>query len=85
MSDTARDRLKAALPHLSIAARMARLQEPDGIVGLAIIVKKPDGTGRMTASFECEGFIQDVLEVLGYKSVAELTTELGLTDEEAPE
>lgn len=88
MSSAAQTRLKAALPHIALAVKMAQAQDPSGRVALAVLVKNPDGTGQITASFECEGFISDILEVLGYKDINELVMEmddeLGTEGETAP-
>lgn len=73
MSDEAKKRLMGALPHISLAMEMARMQEPEGKVSLAVIVKKSDGSGRMTASFEGEEFIKDIITLLGFKDLNELT------------
>lgn len=62
------DRLLRALPHILVACQMAKDANTDGTVCLAIVSKKPDGSGRLTASFECEGFFEDILEVLGLGS-----------------
>jgi hypothetical protein len=63
----ARGRLRSVLPHLKIAAEMARLQVPGGTVGLGVVAKTPDGTGRITATFESEGFIRDLEMLVGHK------------------
>lgn len=59
------ERLKLVLPHLFIAANMARLEVPQGKVFLATIAKNPDGSGRVTASFEAEAFLRDVEALVG--------------------
>lgn len=59
------DRLLSALPHILVATQMAQDAVPDGKVCLAIVAKKPDGSGQLTASFECEEFFKDILMVLG--------------------
>ncbi len=84
MSD-AKERLKAVLPHIMIAANMAQVEVPDGIVCLAVVAKKPDGSGKLTCTFEAGDFFQDILEVLGYQDLRELTAELTKKDEETDE
>lgn len=59
------DRLLSALPHILVASQMAKDAVPEGTVCLAIVAKKPDGSGQLTASFECEEFFKDILMVLG--------------------
>lgn len=78
---TARDRLKDALPFLILGVNMAKVQIPDGKVELAIVSKRPGGSGVVGASFECEEFFSDILEVLGYKDVNELVLELDEKDD----
>jgi hypothetical protein len=60
----AANRLRGVLPHLKIATEMARIEMPDGKVGLAVAVKNEKG-GRITAQFESEGFLQDLETILG--------------------
>lgn len=57
--------LRSLLAHLKIASEMAKIQVPDGTVGLAIIARKSDGTGQITAAFEAEQFFIDLEAVLG--------------------
>jgi hypothetical protein len=64
MDQEAVNRLKQALPHIRMAIEMAKLQEPQGEITLAICSKKPDGSGQLTAHFEGE-FLDDVARVLG--------------------
>ena len=66
MSDVkaAGDRLLSVLPHIDIAANMARIQMPDGKVELGVIIKNATG-GRITASFEFDGFMKDIALVAG--------------------
>lgn len=71
MSD-ARSRLKAALPFLEMGANMARLQDPESKVMLAILSKKPDGLGQISTTLEFDGLIQDILALLGYDSMSAL-------------
>jgi len=60
----AKERLMAALPQMSIAMSMARVDVPDGSVLLAVIGKRPDGSGMITATFEGEQFLEDVAKIL---------------------
>jgi len=63
--EACKERLRAVLPHLKIAMSMAKLQVPDGTVGLAVVAKAPDGAGRVTATFESEGFLRDLEMLVG--------------------
>ena len=74
--DDSKRRLMEILPHLMVAANMAKMQEPDGEVCLAVVSKKPDGSGRLTASFECPDFFRDMLIVLGFQEMQQLVEEL---------
>jgi len=62
--DTPRGRLLNVLPHLAIAVEMARIETAGGTVGLGVIAKGADGSGRVSAQFEGE-FISDLGRVLG--------------------
>lgn len=53
-------RIAAALRHLRIAAEMARVSEEGARVELGIIAKRPDGGGRITATFQTDGFLADL-------------------------
>lgn len=64
MDQEAADRLRQVLPHIRIAAEMAKIQEPDGKLILAVGIEKPDGGGRITARFE-GSFLDDVARLLG--------------------
>lgn len=68
--DDARKRLLDMVPHLLVATEMARLQVPDGKVGLAVIATSADGSGRVTARFEGE-FAKDLAIVLGFDPLAD--------------
>ncbi len=61
----ARTRLRTILPHLQIAAEMAKIEVPDGEVKLSIAGMRADGTGRNIASFEAAEFLADLEAVLG--------------------
>jgi hypothetical protein len=61
----AEERLRGVLPHLKIAMHMAKLQVPNGTVKLAIVAKEPDGSGRITSTFEGEEFLRDLETLVG--------------------
>jgi len=50
-AEEAKKNLRDVLPFLRIAMEMAQLQEPGGEVGLAVVVTKPDKSGKITATF----------------------------------
>lgn len=62
--EDAKTRLHQVLPLIRVAMEMAKLEVPDGELTLAIAVKKPDGTGKITAHFDGV-FLEDVAKVLG--------------------
>ena len=69
----ARERLIKAIPHIVLAMSAAKVQGIEGsVVQLATIVKHPDGSGRVTSTFEGEEFLVDVAKVLGFDSLIEL-------------
>lgn len=67
MQTEARERLKTALVHMILAAKMAVLDTPAGKAELAIIARKPDGSGVVGASLtQPDDFFDDLARVLGY-------------------
>lgn len=58
-------RLKAVMPHLVLAATMAGYQVPDGKIGLAIVVTRPDKSGQVVATFEIDNFLRDIETLVG--------------------
>lgn len=68
----ARQRLMEALPALKIAMVSAKIQIPKGTVKLAVVAQLPDGSGQVTAFFEGEDFINDIVTVLGFKDMTEI-------------
>ena len=62
--DEARKRLLNVLPHIWIAVEMAKAQHKGGSAALAVVSKKADGSGQITAQFGVS-FLQDVATVLG--------------------
>lgn len=66
---SALDRLRAVLPHIKLAASMAKIQQPDGQICLAIISKNAEGKGSMGASFEAEPFFADLEAVTSMPEV----------------
>lgn len=65
LSETPAERLKAIVPHLKIAASMAQIENPDGTNQLAIVSTSPDGSGHIAARFDMDGFIDDLVAVVG--------------------
>jgi len=68
----ARERLIEALPLIELAIYMAKAQNREGTIGLAITCTQPDGTGQITATFEAESFIQDILTIMGFMDMTDL-------------
>lgn len=58
-------RLLMVLPHLEIAAGMAKIENPGKTIEFAVCAKSADGTGHVTASFQCEEFLKDLRTLLG--------------------
>ncbi len=56
------EKIRGFLPHVELAADMARLQ---GKVKLGIIAEEPDGGGVITCRFECEEFLKDLRALVG--------------------
>jgi len=80
---TARNRLRKSMPALKMAVSMAKIQVPDSDIMLAVVGKRADGSGQITASFEFEGFFNDLLEILGYSNIDTLVGELDSEGESA--
>lgn len=67
--EAARKKLTEVVPHLALAIEMVRMAESkEAQVHLAVLVKNPDGSGRVGASFEAEEFLDDLARVLGFES-----------------
>jgi hypothetical protein len=60
-----RERLRRAALHIRIALEMARFQELGSAPGLAVIVKHPDGNGRIGALCVSDEFLRDVELLVG--------------------
>ncbi len=58
-------KLRLMLPHVRIATELAREEVPGGSVGLAVIAKGADGSGRITASFMGDEFLTDLETLVG--------------------
>ena len=73
-TEEARKRLAAAIPFMHLALNMAKVQgTEDSTVGMAVIMKNVDGSGKVTATFpEGEGFLTDIAALLGFKDLQEL-------------
>lgn len=65
MEPSALQRMRTVLPHLRVAAEDAAAEFPDGRVLLAIIVRRPDGSGMVVCDFEGDEFIADLAAVCG--------------------
>ena len=70
--EEARARLIKVLPHIDLAMRMVKIDVPDGTVKLSVACHRPDGSGKITAGFEAEPFLEDLAKVLGFESFQEL-------------
>jgi hypothetical protein len=57
--------MRCLVAALKIAVEMAKLSVPDGKPALAILAKKPDGAGQVTATFEIEQFLSDLALLVG--------------------
>lgn len=62
----ARRRLMDMMPLLSIYVGARKVQQPDGELYLAVLHKKPDGGGTISASWMAEPFVEDLVTVLGF-------------------
>lgn len=54
--------LLIALPHFRYAVDQAK---KEGTVKLGILTNRPDGTGRVVTSFECDEFFDDIATLIG--------------------
>ena len=61
----AKERLRAILPHLFLAANAALIETADGQLQIGILAREKDGGGRITASFEAEAFLRDLETLVG--------------------
>lgn len=57
--DRAED-LRSVVAHLQIATGAALLSVPGGTVKLAVVAVAADGSGKLSAMFECAEFLADV-------------------------
>ena len=74
--ETAIDRLATVLPHMRLALKMAAIDTPDATqVEMAIVVKRPDKSGRLTCAFEGAEFLDDLESVVTIASTAEARIE----------
>jgi hypothetical protein len=80
-AEEARERLIDAIPHIAIAMQMAKIEVPDGVVQLAVVSKRANGSGRVTATFEGEEFLKDIIAALGFKDMGELVSDSGDSNE----
>lgn len=64
--NTAAGRLTVLMDHLLIGGHMAKIEEPSGELRLAIVSKKPDGSGHLSVTFEFDPFVKDLAELLDY-------------------
>ncbi len=71
--EEARKRLISAAPHIQLAAKEAEIAaRPSGKIILAIGYENPDRTGKITARLDCGSFVDDLIVLLGFDSMAEL-------------
>lgn len=63
--DELRKKVLLALPHLRFAAEEAKAEAgTDGKVLFGVLVKKPDGTGRVLATFDAGEFVEDMAALI---------------------
>ncbi len=61
-----REDMRAVIPHFRYAIKQARKQAaPEDRIRLAVMIRKPDNSGKVTASFDAEEFFDDLARVLG--------------------
>ena len=71
-TDSARDRVIEGLIHLTVAMNAAKIENPGSVVGLAVISKSPDGSGRVTAQLDGFAFLGDIIKSYGFKDFNEM-------------
>ena len=59
-------RMSIVLQHIQAAVSEARAE---GAAGLAVIMEKPDGSGRLTAQFEAEEFFADLAKLAAVPAI----------------
>jgi hypothetical protein len=65
MNDELRKKLLLVLPHLRFAEEEAKAEAgADGKALFGILVTKPDGTGKVVATFEAPEFVEDLAKLL---------------------
>lgn len=72
----AHQRLSQFFPYLHEELERVKKQEPNSKVKLAIVAVGDDDMAKVMSSFECEEFFGDILNVLGYENIEQLTRHL---------
>lgn len=73
-----RKRIINFFPYIIAAIKNAQNKIPNTKVQLAVAIKKPDGSGEISAFFEFEEFLNDIAKILGYKDTENIMKSLGL-------
>lgn len=64
--EAVRKDMQAVIPHFRYAIKQAREQAaPEDTIRLGIMIRKPDGSGQMTATFNAGEFFEDLACLLG--------------------
>jgi hypothetical protein len=72
MTEKARDRLSELADSVGFWVGAHKLEEPNTKLQLAVILTKPDNTGRIVAQFDAPEFLEDLAQVCGFKNFEEL-------------
>lgn len=72
MKEESRKRLEMLAEGVGFWTGAHKLEEPDTKLQLAVILTKPDGTGRIVARFDSPEFLEDLAKVCGFKNFDEL-------------
>jgi hypothetical protein len=65
--DSAKERVIDGIVHLMLAMNIAKVENPGGTVGLAVISKNLDGSGRVTAQLDGFAFLGDIIKSYGFE------------------
>ncbi|MFA5203001.1 MAG: hypothetical protein WC708_01110 [Lentisphaeria bacterium] len=71
-ADSAKERVIEGIIHLMLAMNVAKVENPDGTVGLAVISKNSDNSGRVTAQLDGFAFLGDIVKSYGFKDFDEM-------------
>jgi NADH:ubiquinone oxidoreductase subunit D len=66
-ADSAKERVIEGLIHLTLAMNVAKVENPGGTVGLAVISKNSDNSGRVTAQLDGFAFLGDIIKSYGFE------------------